>query len=492
MTAVHTKFANLQLALCHSLEERDAEVAMLLRAVLAAEHCILFGPPGTAKSLAARILCLGIEGADYFEILMSRFTSTSEIFGPPSVKGLQEDEYRRVTAGFLPSAHVAFIDEVFKSNSSILNTMLQIVNERTFTNGRTRETCPLIVCVAASNEFPDDSALEAFYDRFLTRRIVKPIEDDASFGRMLTSSAPPLPRVTLEELATAQREVGEVRVEAAVSHLTKLRRQLKLSTSLKSVNSDRRWKKCLRLLQAAAWLEGRDEVVPRDLHVLVDALWTTQEEIAIAASQVGSYVAALEAEENRKREQERLRQEQDRVRQEREAALVREKDEARRLAGAQMSSLQRNVYSQEMLAQAPIEDDFFTAHLMKRTNLALASAPRDEMLNRIVSKIMSITNSFRAGAEREAVVTAWCTLGELYGIRTQEIHAERGRREQPPPPPADNRAWPRNGGNGGRPGNATGGVPSVLFPSGSAGGTPGPRRPASPGNGKPGGGGRPF
>ncbi|MCE1566830.1 AAA family ATPase, partial [Enterobacter hormaechei] len=91
------------------------------------------------------------------------------LFGPLSIRALEEDRYERHTDGFLPDATIAFIDEVFKANSAILNALLTLLNERLFDNGAGRQLCPLVSVIGATNEVPDDEVGEAFFDRFLLR-----------------------------------------------------------------------------------------------------------------------------------------------------------------------------------------------------------------------------------------------------------------------------------------------------------------------------------
>ncbi|PNH10715.1 hypothetical protein TSOC_002522 [Tetrabaena socialis] len=157
--------------LSRGLLERDVEVRLLLLAALCCEHLLLLGPPGTAKSELSRRLS-SLCGGTYFERLLTRFSVPEELFGPLSMKGLENDLYVRQTNGYLPTSEVAFVDEIFKANSAILNALLTLLNERLFDNGNQRLRAPLLCLVGASNEMPESEELDALYDRFLIRRTV--------------------------------------------------------------------------------------------------------------------------------------------------------------------------------------------------------------------------------------------------------------------------------------------------------------------------------
>jgi MoxR-like ATPase len=266
---------------------KDEIIRLLLIAVVAGEHCVLLGPPGTAKSALIRSLAELMQ-ARYFEYLLTRFTEPNEIFGPVDIAAFREGQYRRNTTGMLPEAEVVFLDEVFKSNSAILNALLTLLNERRFTSGGTVVRCPLISVFAASNEVPSDETLNAIFDRFLLR--VRSDNLDAyHFSELLQkgialevrqmAGQKPQPLLSAKELADMGKAFGQRMAfsDAFLSAYKGLVFQIRAEgVSL----SDRRVVKMLKLFAASSFLDGRQAADASDFFILKH-IWNSEDQADI-------------------------------------------------------------------------------------------------------------------------------------------------------------------------------------------------------------------
>jgi MoxR-like ATPase len=262
--------------------ERETVVRAVLITVLAKQHSVILGPPGTAKSALARDLTARFTGAKLWETTLNKFVAPMSLFGPIDVAALAtKGEFTQIFDGRATRADIAFIDEVFKCSPAALNSLLPFLNERLYNpeGGGAPITCPLVSAVCASNELPAGEETAAIYDRFLVRLQVDYLADPANFQALLKSAVvsdedekDEITTVDLDDLRHAvDHQVPRIKIpdgvfKACYTLKTKLRRSEKIS-------SDRRWKQAMRLVQASAYLAGRDEATTDDLAILEHVLW---------------------------------------------------------------------------------------------------------------------------------------------------------------------------------------------------------------------------
>ena len=276
--------------------EKEHILSLALLSSIAGESIFLLGPPGTAKSLVARRLKEVFQEKQSFEYLMSRFSTPDEIFGPVSISKLKnEDVYERRIEGYLPTAIVVFLDEIWKAGPAIQNALLTAINEKIYQNGSTTIHLPMKGLIAASNELPkEDEGLEALWDRFLVRIVSNCITNEKTFYKMLRQKqsvkvqiSPDL-CITDEEYKGWQEQMEDVVIpDEILKIITHIREGLKEESKKENVApldyyiSDRRWKKIAHLLQASAFLNDRHEVDYSDLYLLAHTLWNRVEGIAV-------------------------------------------------------------------------------------------------------------------------------------------------------------------------------------------------------------------
>jgi MoxR-like ATPase len=266
---------------------KDEVIRLMSVAVVAGEHCVLLGPPGTAKSALIRTMSQMLQ-ANYFEYLLTRFTEPNELFGPVDINAFRQGQYRRNTKGMLPEAEIVFLDEIFKSNSAILNALLTLLNERKYVSGGETLDCPLISVFGASNEVPSDETLGAIFDRFLLR-VQSDNLDAYHFNELLLRGiewevrqmrgARLEPLVAAHELVQLRTHFGQF-MQFSDEFLSTYK-GLVFQIRAEGISlSDRRTIKLLKLFAASAYLDGRQAADTSDLFILKH-IWNNHDQAAL-------------------------------------------------------------------------------------------------------------------------------------------------------------------------------------------------------------------
>lgn len=304
---VSERIQKLIKVLSNGVYEREETIKLCLLAALAGESVFLLGPPGIAKSLIAKRLIQAFDNSQFFDYLMTRFSTPEEVFGPLSIQELKDNgKYVRLIDGYLPTAQVVFLDEIWKAGPAILNTLLTVVNERTFKNGQDILPVPMRLLVTASNELPEeDSGLEALFDRMLVRVFVNRIQEKQNFKAMLMGEGPAIQEmepglaITDEEYESWQQHIDEIKLSDEIfEKIYELKSMIEqraeagedfASEDSELYISDRRWKKSVRLLKASAFYNGRDAINPLDILLLQDCLWHSPESRNVVRSIISEF-----------------------------------------------------------------------------------------------------------------------------------------------------------------------------------------------------------
>jgi MoxR-like ATPase len=293
----------------HFLDKQEI-IRLLIISAIAGEHLVLIGPPGTAKSAIIRMFARLLD-ARYFEYLLTRFTEPNELFGPVDIKEFREGRYVRRSENMLPSAEIVFLDEIFKSNSAILNSLLTIINERKFTSGPQVVDVPLISLFAASNEAPNDDNLSAMFDRFLLRVLSENL-DSYHFHELLARGVaneirlmterpsvpgglPPRPDLLRPVLSARQLRDLQQNFDRVMVFPDEFMAKYKgLIFQIRSEGvtvSDRRAVKLLKLFAASAVFDGRPSVSDGDFFILRH-IWNNLDQAELLSEIVNPVVDA--------------------------------------------------------------------------------------------------------------------------------------------------------------------------------------------------------
>ena len=292
--------------------DKQEIIRLMTVSAIAGEHMVIVGPPGTAKSAMIDMFAKLID-ARFFEYLLTRFTEPNELFGPVDIAAFREGRYTRRLENMLPTAEIVFLDEIFKSNSAILNSLLHVINERKFQNGPEVVQVPLISLYAASNEVPNDDNLAAMFDRFLVRVLSDNLDSYHFHELMKKGVSLELRKMTgrsfLAPGDAPGRQGGELRPVISARELRQIQQNFdkfmafpeEFLTKYKGLVfqirsegisvSDRRAVKLLKLFAASAVFDGRTRVHDGDFFILRH-IWNNLDQVELLEEIVNPIVDA--------------------------------------------------------------------------------------------------------------------------------------------------------------------------------------------------------
>lgn len=298
------------------LVEREEILKLSFLCAMAGESIFMLGPPGIAKSLVSRKVESIFRNAKSFEVLMNRYSTPDEIFGPIDITELKKGKYLRKTEGYLPDVNIGFLDEIWKASSSIQNALLMIINEKLFINDGRPVKCDLALVIAASNELPErNKGLEALWDRFIIRVDMKPIQNEEKFLQLFTNTANLLEKQNITEderfdlsiLKKVSKNAEYVEIPKNVQAFTSLLRSKIVEFNNKELEknpeandfdliyvSDRKWKKIGGLLRVSAFINGRMYVDITDCFILENVLWNNPTQIPAIKEMINECASSIE------------------------------------------------------------------------------------------------------------------------------------------------------------------------------------------------------
>lgn len=299
---IAAKLADVKSELQSELIEREVEVDLLVRSIMARTNLLLIGPPGTAKSLVIDQFMSHITDATPFTLLLAKDTPSEQVLGPVSLAALERDEFLRITNGKLPEAHLAFLDEIFKANSTVLNACLKVINERKFDNNGHSMDVPLWALIGASNELPgtDRDDLRAFRDRFGATKLVDHVRTSDGLRNVISGQlernrggqvASSHTTLTVAEVESIQDATANIDVP---SNVIKALGELRVRAESENLAiSVRRLFEGVKLMQASAVLTGRTEVSTEDMRVFEHILWSDPDDAPTAYNLTLEYAGAV-------------------------------------------------------------------------------------------------------------------------------------------------------------------------------------------------------
>jgi len=295
---ISEKYLALEVELNKMFIGREDEIRAFILAHASMTHAVLLGDPGTGKSALARKFAEAFPSSDatipFFEWSLNNFSKPADGFGPVNIEKLnKENVLENCIENFLPNARIGFLNELSRGEA-VMNSLLEIVNERTFSMNGKKINCPIEMVIADTNFKFSSNEFEAMKDRFLQWlnpvRIDEEDEDDLFKLWDTEDDVPIVTKISQDELKVVRAEVKAVEVTVETKQAFRsILIELKKAQEIKV--SNRRSKRIIRsLVKSNAWLNGRSVTLPEDLECVWTALWEDETQIAKVKSAIRKFV----------------------------------------------------------------------------------------------------------------------------------------------------------------------------------------------------------
>jgi len=263
--------------------DRKELVQILTVSIFSFKHCFLLGEPGVSKTGILEIFSTIIDKGKTFDICIKNDTKYEEIFGDR-----YRDENGKLfydTTNSIVEAEYAIIDETWKGNSKVMNSLLSIMSgyRKIDLMGKGTVKVPLISVGGASNELPTDVEVRPLRDRFLFSYRVNKIDNKDDWIKFASRDYDRVPELKTKFTAEEIRHVFELSEEvfipdAIYNVLFEIRQKVVL---LKIGVSERKFDQAIDVFKVSAFLNQRKEVNFSELFMLKHILWNTEEDIPI-------------------------------------------------------------------------------------------------------------------------------------------------------------------------------------------------------------------
>lgn len=255
---------------------QDDIIDMLLVSIFARGHCLLEGPPGTAKTLLAQSL------ATTLKLKFSRIQFTPDLM-PGDVLGANIFDFKAGKFNLIKGpvfTDILLTDEINRAPPKTQAALLQVMNERKVTIDGTDHAVGDPFCVIATQNPIEHQGTyplpEAQLDRFLFKLVLDFPNEEAEMVILRRHAAQPLEHdarrsgiqavAKRAEIKAGQNLVDTILLEDAIlDYVLKLVRTTRTDSAISHGASTRAADALCGAVRAAAALDGRDYALPDDV-----------------------------------------------------------------------------------------------------------------------------------------------------------------------------------------------------------------------------------